>query len=79
MVRETLEGDELKAYVEGSQRIPDLEEERTRLTNERAEQDRKDEEKKKAAALAAIPPPPPVDGIPAPPPVRESTEDLPRG
>jgi cell division protease FtsH len=78
MVRETLEGDELKSYVEGTKRIPDLEEERTRLAAERAEQDRKDEEKRKAAVLAAIPPPPGTEEIPAAPPLRESTEDLPR-
>jgi cell division protease FtsH len=78
MVRETLEGDELKAYVDGTQHIPDLEEERTRLAAERAEQDRKDEEKKKAAVLAAIPPPPGTEPIPAPPHGREPSEDVPR-
>jgi cell division protease FtsH len=78
MVRETLEGDELKGYFDGSLRIPDLDEERSRLATERAEQERKDEEKK-AAALAAQPPPPPpgTEEIP-PPPLREPSEDLPR-
>ncbi|MGH2690931.1 MAG: ATP-dependent zinc metalloprotease FtsH, partial [Actinomycetota bacterium] len=79
VVRETLEGDELKAYVEGSSRIPDLDEERKRLDSERAEQTRRDEEKK-AAALAATPQPaaPGAGEIPPPPPLREPTEDLPR-
>jgi cell division protease FtsH len=75
MVRETLEGDELKGYVDGSLPIPDLEEERTRLDAERAEQERKDEQKRKAEA-AANPPPPPTEEIPPPPGVREPSDEL---
>jgi len=79
MVRETLEGNELKGYVDGSLPIPDLEDERTRLAAERAEQGRRDEEKKAAAlAAAAQAAAPATEGVP-PPPNRETTEDLPRG
>jgi cell division protease FtsH len=78
MVRETLEGSELKAYVDGSRGIPDLEDERTRLAAERAEQDRKDEEKKAAELAAAQAAAPATEEVP-PQPSRETTEDLPRG
>jgi cell division protease FtsH len=77
MVRETLEGEELTAYVNGSRRIPDLDEERTRLAAERADQEKKDEAKKAAAlaAAAAQPNGPAGDDVSAP---LEETEDLPR-
>ena len=80
MVREVLEGKELKDYVESKIPIPSVEEERTRLAAERAEQERKDEEKRKAA-VAATPHPaaPPAEEIPPPPALREPTEDTPRG
>ncbi|MGH2710626.1 MAG: ATP-dependent zinc metalloprotease FtsH, partial [Actinomycetota bacterium] len=78
MVREVLEGKELKDYVEGKIPIPSIEDERKRLAGERAEQERVDEEKK-AAELAAAPPPPPPTADEAPPsPVREPAEDLER-
>jgi cell division protease FtsH len=70
MVRETLEGEELKAFVEGSKPIPDPEEERKRLEveHEARMQEAKEKEERAAAAAAKadqsterldpIPPPP---------------------
>jgi cell division protease FtsH len=70
MVRETLEGEELKAFVEGSKPIPDPEEERKRLEveHEARMQEAKEKEERAAAATAKadqsterldpIPPPP---------------------
>jgi cell division protease FtsH len=75
MVREVLEGEELKDYVDGKKPIPSIEEERKRLAGERAEQERKEEEKK-AAAIAATPHPAASqsDGPPAAPGALEPTE-----
>ncbi|MGH2545748.1 MAG: ATP-dependent zinc metalloprotease FtsH [Actinomycetota bacterium] len=81
MVRETLEGGELKAYVDGSMLIPDPDEERDRLAKEHAAQRKAEEEKREAreeeerkAAVAAVPP---VDeDVPTPPHLREPTEEL---
>jgi cell division protease FtsH len=70
MVRETLEGDELRAFVDGSKPIPDPESERRRLEAEgeaREAKAREEEEKERAAGtgdgqgteqLEPIPPPP---------------------
>jgi cell division protease FtsH len=70
MVRETLEGDELRAFVEGSKPMPDPEDERRRLETEREDREakaREEEEKERAAGardgqgteqLEPSPPPP---------------------
>jgi cell division protease FtsH len=71
MVRETLEGDELRAFVEGSKPMPDPEDERRRLEAEHEAREAKarEEEKEKASLAGArdgrsteqldpIPPPP---------------------
>jgi cell division protease FtsH len=73
MVRETLEGDELKAFVEGSKPIPDPEEERKRLEAEheareakaRAAEERarrNDHREGDTEQLEPIPPPPHAKG-----------------
>ena len=81
MVRETLEGSELKAYVDGSTAIPDPGEERDRLAKEHAAQRKAEEEKRLAreeeerrAAVAAAPHP--TEDVPTPPHLREPTEEL---
>jgi hypothetical protein len=82
MVRETLEGSELKAYVDGSKVIPDPEEERDRLAKEHAAQRKAEEEKREAreeeeereAAVGAVPNT--TEDVPAPPHLREPTEEL---
>jgi cell division protease FtsH len=71
MVRETLEGDELRAFVEGSKPMPDPEDERRRLEAEHEAREAKarEEEEEKASLAGAhdgrtteqldpIPPPP---------------------
>jgi cell division protease FtsH len=80
MVREVLEGKELKDYVDSKISIPSVEDERARLAGERAEQERKEKEKK-AEGVGATPHPalPSTEEIPPPPHLRESTRDLPRG
>jgi cell division protease FtsH len=83
MVRETLEGDELRAFVEGSKPMPDPEDERRRLEAEHEAREAKarEEEEKKAPLAGAhdgrateqldpIPPPPHAH--------RGSTEELDR-
>jgi cell division protease FtsH len=81
MVREVLEGDEVSAFVEGSQPIPSIEEERARVDAERTEQKRVDDEKREAreeerrkAAVAAVPHA--DEDVPTPPHLREPTEEL---
>ena len=79
MVRETLEGGELKAYVDGSTMIPDPEEERGRLAREHAAQRKAEEEKREAREeeerkAAAVPRA--TEGIPTPPHLREPTEEF---
>ncbi|MGH2686745.1 MAG: ATP-dependent zinc metalloprotease FtsH, partial [Actinomycetota bacterium] len=64
MVRETLEGNELKSYVDGSAPIPDPEDERTRLAAEHAQMKKAEEERR--AAIAASPQAPAEDLPPAP-------------
>jgi cell division protease FtsH len=76
MVRETLEGDELRAFVEGSKPIPDPEEERRRLDAEGAAWEAQAREKQESASLPSagdgrsteqldpIPPPPHAHGTP---------------
>jgi cell division protease FtsH len=71
MVREVMEGKELKAYEEGTQPIPSLEDERVRLdaehdAREKAQREKADRER---AGRATEP-------IPPPPHVREPTEEL---
>jgi cell division protease FtsH len=82
MVRETLEGEELKAYVDGTKPIPDLDEERERMEAEEAsERERKAEEERKRTQAARTPPPAehePTEEVPTPPHLREPTEELPR-
>jgi cell division protease FtsH len=81
MVREVLEGEELKAFFEGETEIPSLDEERTRVEAEREEQKRalderreaREEERRKAAVGAV---PHATEDIPAPPHLRDSTEEL---
>jgi cell division protease FtsH len=48
MVREVMEGKDLKAYVEGEEQIPEPEQERERLQAEREERQRETEEKREA-------------------------------
>ncbi len=79
MVREVLEGQELKAFVEGDAEIPSIEEERTRVEAERAEQERVEDERRAAreeeerrAAVGAVPHP--TEDIPTPPHLREVRE-----
>ena len=81
MVRETLEGGELKAYVDGSTAIPNPDEERDRLAKEHAAQRKAEEEKRLAreeeerrAAVAAASHP--TEDVPTPPHLREPTEEL---
>jgi cell division protease FtsH len=79
MVREVLEGQELKEFVEGDREIPSIDEERRRLDAEAAEQDRKAEEARKAE-MARTPPPAaaPAGETPPAPHLRESSEELDR-
>ena len=79
MVREVLEGQELKAFVEGDAEIPSIEEERTRVEAERGEQERVEDERRAAreeeerrAAVGAVPHP--TEDIPTPPHLREVRE-----
>ncbi|MGH2662080.1 MAG: ATP-dependent zinc metalloprotease FtsH [Actinomycetota bacterium] len=71
MVREVMEGKELKAYVDGTQAIPSLEDERQRLDAEHDERERKLREKaeRQRAGKATEP-------VPAPPHVRDATEEI---
>jgi cell division protease FtsH len=74
MVRETLEGDELRQFVEGSKPIPDPDQERVRLEAEHAARERKAKEAEERARkdrtesgegteqLEPIPPPPHTTG-----------------
>jgi cell division protease FtsH len=71
MVRETLEGDELRQFVEGSKPIPDPDAERKRLEAEHAARERKTKEAEErsvkaraetAEQLEPIPPPPHTTG-----------------
>jgi cell division protease FtsH len=79
MVKETLEGEELKGYADGSRSIPDPEDARERLEAERAEQKRalderreaREEERRKAVVGAAG-----GEDVPPPPHLREPTEEL---
>ncbi len=68
IVREVLEGKELKDFFEGGTPIPSSDEERRRLDAERADTDRKAEEERRAA-VAATPPPgePATESLPPPP------------
>jgi cell division protease FtsH len=72
MVREVLEGRELKEFVEGQEPIPSVEDERARLDAESAERDRQAERDRKAE-LARTPPAasPPAEEAPAPPHLRQ--------
>jgi cell division protease FtsH len=79
MVREVLEGEELKAFVEGETEIPSLEEERSRVEAERAEQRRVEDERRAAreeerrkAAVGAVPHA--TEDVPTPPHLREIPE-----
>jgi cell division protease FtsH len=79
MVREVLEGQELKAFVEGDAEIPSIEEERTRVEAERADQKRGEDERRAAreeeerrAAVGAVPHA--TEDIPTPPHLREVRE-----
>jgi cell division protease FtsH len=81
MVREVLEGKELEAFVDGEAEIPSLDEERTRVEAEREEQKRALDERREAreeelrkAAVGAVPHA--TEDIPAPPHLRDSTEEL---
>jgi cell division protease FtsH len=67
MIREVMEGDEIKGYVDGDRSIPSVEEEQARLKAERTERERKAEEarekrerreREEAAATEQIPPAP---------------------
>ena len=93
MVRETLEGEELKAFVDGSKPIPDPEEERQRLESEhrareaeaRSEEERRAEDERRAeeerrTELAKAPSTgaASTEQVPPPPHLRESTEELDR-
>jgi cell division protease FtsH len=71
MVREVMEGKELKAYVDGTEPIPSLEDERQRLDAEHDERERKQREKaeRQRAGKATEP-------IPPPPHVRDATEEI---
>ncbi|MGH2675239.1 MAG: ATP-dependent zinc metalloprotease FtsH [Actinomycetota bacterium] len=84
MVREVLEGKELKAFVDGEMEIPSIEEERTKVEAERADRERVEEEKREAerkeqeeerrkAAVGAVPHS--TEEIPTPPHLRPG-EDL---
>ncbi len=84
MVREVLEGKELKAFVDGETEIPSIEEERTKVEAERADRERVEEEKREAerkeqeeerrkAAVGAVPHS--TEEIPTPPHLRPG-EDL---
>jgi hypothetical protein len=53
MVRETLEGSELKAYVDGAKPIPDVDAERERVAAERAEKAQEQRDRAAAAAVVA--------------------------
>jgi cell division protease FtsH len=79
MVREVLEGKDLKAYVEGEQPIPSVEEERARLERD-AEADRTAERERKAA-IAETPPaaPVPAEEVPSPPHLRPTGNLEPSG
>jgi cell division protease FtsH len=83
MVRETLEGEELKAFVDGSKPIPNLEEERQRLSAERVAQEREEEsrraeEKRQADEAREASVTGATDGVPSPPHLREPTGEIPR-
>jgi len=68
IVREVLEGKELKDFFEGGKPIPSSDEERQRLEAERADTDRKAEEERRAAVAATPPPGEPATGSMPPPP-----------
>jgi cell division protease FtsH len=78
MVREVLEGRELKEFVDGDREIPSVEEERVKVASERAERERVEaekaekrarEEEERRAAVGATPPA--ADSMPPPPHLRE--------
>jgi len=83
LVREVLEGKDLKQYVDGDVEIPSVEEERVKLEAERAdreqaeqeqrEAERAEEERRKAGVGAVAHP---TEDIPTPPHLREPTEEL---
>ncbi len=72
MVREVMEGKELKGYVDGTLEIPSLEEERQRLDAEHDARERTKREKaaERERSRKATEP------IPAPPHVRDATEEI---
>jgi cell division protease FtsH len=85
MVREVLEGKELKEYFDGDVEIPSVEEERVKLEAERADREQAEEEKREAerkakeeerrkAGVGAVAHP--TEDIPTPPHLREPTEEL---
>jgi cell division protease FtsH len=85
MVREVLEGKELKAFVDGEAEIPSIEEERTKIEAERAERERVEEERRAAerkaqeeerrkAAVGAVPHA--TEDLPTPPHLGGPTEEL---
>ncbi len=82
MVRETLEGDELRAFVEGSKPIPDPEEERRRLDAVVEAREAKALEEEKKSSLASARDGRTTDQLdPVPPPPhahRSPTEELDR-
>jgi cell division protease FtsH len=78
MVREVLEGKELKEFVDGDREIPSVDEERAKVASERAERERIEaekaeqrerEEEERRAAVGATPPA--ADSMPPPPHLRE--------
>jgi cell division protease FtsH len=75
MVREVLEGKELKEFVDGDREIPAIDDERERLEAEAAERERRAEEERRRARTAP-PAPEPTEEVPAPPHLREPTEEL---
>jgi cell division protease FtsH len=82
MVRETLEGDELRAFVEGSKPIPDPEEERRRLDAEveaREAKAREEEEKSSLTSARDGRTTDQLDPVPPPPHAHQTpTEELDR-
>jgi cell division protease FtsH len=81
MVREVLEGKELKEFVDGDREIPPIDAERERVGAEAAERERTAEEERKRTQAARTLPPAgqePTEEVPPAPHLREPTEELPR-
>ncbi|HEX2032343.1 MAG TPA: ATP-dependent zinc metalloprotease FtsH [Actinomycetota bacterium] len=72
MVREVMEGRDLKAYVEGSAEIPSPEDVERELVEQREERERKASAEPEPRTTEE------VDQVPPPPHARERTEELPR-